>query len=404
VLALLVHLLLLVSWRSGWFHSLTFDSVATHGRRGWDFYAIYQAGHNALAGDSIYESDNERIEVVTPYYTPYRYLPFTALTAGVALNSLSPLWAFRVWVLITELTLLACVASTWRRADEPNQGAVLASMWLMCTPFYLEIYLGQFTLVQAALVWALLLASESRLSWQSDVWWALSLLWKQNTALLMPIYLRERRWRSLLAVGAAVVALSLPYWLAMPGSLNDFMRNLDAGQPGHQLGNLGMRQWLYSIMSWLTPGLSSGGHIWFGRAWVVGVLALCGWTTWRAPRSSVGALICLWMSTYFMVYHHVWEHHYTLAMPICVWLYRHYRSPWVLVCWACMAVWTPYRLLDPSGLAAWHAPMRWTPLEPRWLDVLYHGCKAAPMLALWGWLLCRLHRAEVACSPDCVTT
>jgi hypothetical protein len=402
-LALLAHLSLLISWRAGWFHGLTFDSVATHGRRGWDFYAVYQAGHNALTGASIYESDNERIDVVVPRYTPYRYLPFTALTLGVAVNALTPLWALRLWVLAIELTLLACVASTWRLAREPNQAALLASMWLLCTPFYLEIYLGQFTLVQAALVWALLLSSQYGLNRRSDVWWTLSLLWKQNSALLAPLYLKERRWLPLLGVGAVVLLLSLPYWLAVPGSLADFAGNLDAGQPGHQLGNLGVRQWLYSVTTWLAPRLSAAGHVWLARGWVLAVLAVGALATWRAPQNAVGALVCLWMSAFFLVYHHVWEHHYVLAMPICVWLYDRYRSRWVLACWALLAIWTPYGLIDPTGLAAWHAPMRWMPLEPRWLDVLYHSSKAAPVLALWAWQVCRLLRTRKPCSPDCAT-
>jgi hypothetical protein len=59
----------------------------------------------------------------------------------------------------------------------------------------------------------------------------------------------------------------------------------------------------------------------------------------------------------------------------------------VLVVWALIAIWTPYRLVDPVGLAAYHAPMRWTPLAPPLVDVLYHASKAAPTLALFAWLV-----------------
>jgi hypothetical protein len=403
VAAVLWHLSLLISWRVGFYHRLTFDSVATHGRRGWDFYAVYQAGHNALTGVSIYESDNDKIDVAVPLYTPYRYLPFTALTLGVALNALSPLWGYRLWVLIVELALLACAWVSWRLARAPNRGAVLASMWLLFTPHYLELYLGQFSLLQAAWVFAMLLGSAQGLNSRTDAWWALSLLWKQNTALLAPIYLRQRRIVPLLLVGLVVLALSLPYLLATPGALTAFLQNLHGGAPGHQLGNLGVRQWLYSAVSWLLPTVSANGHVWIGRAWVAAVLAASAIATFGPRRVDVGLLICLWMSVYFLIYHDVWEHHYVLALPVCVWLYHRTGSRWVLACYALLAIWTPYILIDPAGLAAWHAPLRWEPLAPRWLDAAYHSCKAVPALALWGWQIIRLWRQRSSCSPGCAT-
>ena len=49
-LAVAFHLSMLLSWRLGLWNRFTFDSTATHGRRGWDFYALYQAGRNVLTG------------------------------------------------------------------------------------------------------------------------------------------------------------------------------------------------------------------------------------------------------------------------------------------------------------------------------------------------------------------
>jgi len=402
-IALLFHLSLLISLSAGWYQPLTFDSVATHGRRGWDFYALYQAGHNALTGVSIYESDNDKIDVVAPVYTPYRYLPFGACTLGVALNALSPEQAYGLWELVIEGTLLACAITSWRLAHEPNRGALLASMWLLYTPLYLEFYLGQFTLVQAAFVWAMLLACRTGWTRRADVWWTLSLLWKQNTALLAPLYLRQRRFGALALIGLLVLAASLPYWLAMPGSWADFAQNLSA-VPGHQLGNLGVRQWLYSLASWLAPHWSPSGHIWLGRIWVLVVIMMSALATLRAPRDEAPALLCLWLTTYFLTYHDVWEHHYVLALPLCVWLVHQHGSRWVLVCWTLLAIWTPYILIDPTGRAAVDAAMRWTPLSPPWLDVIYHSAKALPILALWGWQVWQLARQRRPCSPDCATT
>ena len=114
--AILVHILLLVSWRTGVLNPLFFDATVTHGVRGWDFYALYQAGHNVLTGHSAYQSDGTVIEVVIPggTYTPFRYLPLSAYTLGVLLNAVPPRWAYRLWAGFVELVLLACIALTWR--------------------------------------------------------------------------------------------------------------------------------------------------------------------------------------------------------------------------------------------------------------------------------------------------
>lgn len=393
LLAVLFHLSLLASWRLGYWHRWTFDSSATRGQRGWDFFALYQAGHNVRNGISIYESDNDRIDVVAPVYTPYRYLPFPAYTLGWLLSALPPLWALRIWVVFMELTLLACAYVSWRTARDPRQGVILISMWLCFTPYYLELYMGQFSMVQAALVLALLLAAERAIwDWRFGWPWIMSLLWKQNTALLIPVLLRLKRWRALLWGGLAVLATSLPYFVRYPGTLGVFLGNLRSGPPAPQLGNLGVRQFLYSLASALWPDWSSDTHLWLQRLWVLAILGLALWLTWRVRRPDPVPLICLWVTSFFLLYHHVWEHHYVMLLPVYVVLYRRDRAWLIIVLYALTALWTPYVLIDPRGLAAYHMPMRWTPLEPRIVDVLYHACKALPTLALWGYLARQLAR------------
>ncbi len=424
VLALAVHLSLWLSLHSGCWNGYTFDSTATAGLRGWDFFALYQAGHNVLHGDSAYESDNERIEVAAPRYTPYRYLPLPAYTLGAALSLLSPLWALRLWLAVSEAVLLLCARAAWRLGRRGDRGALLAAMWLAYTPYYLELYLGQFNTVQAALILALLLAlapadapsgaartcqGRRRQSWRRDLAWAASLLWKQNTALFAPLWLRLRQWRTLAWGAGAVLLTSLPYFWAVPGSWAAFAGNFQAGAPAANLGNLGLRQWLFSALSALWPGLSPRGHAALQTVWVAVVIAAGLALTWRAGGQGAKPLdvstgsasagrraplevLCLWTASFFLIYHQVWEHHYLLLLPALTVLCARERAalPWVV--YILLAIWTPYRLVDPAGLAAIHAPLRWTPLSPPLLDVLYHGSKALPALALWTWLAWRLWR------------
>src|SRR5262245_33562781 len=129
--AVLVHGGMLVGWR--WQNALVpyfFDATVLSGGRGLDFYAIDQAGYNAAQGADIYEGDSAKVEIVVPYFTPYRYLPIVAYTVGAALSLFTPLTAYKIWVVVIELTLLLCVAITWRKARDPNRAAGLVAMWL----------------------------------------------------------------------------------------------------------------------------------------------------------------------------------------------------------------------------------------------------------------------------------
>jgi len=401
--ALLFHCSFLVSWRTGFWNRFTFDSTATQGWRGWDFFAVYQAGHNVLTGVSAYESDNECIEVVAPRYTPFRYLPAMAYTLGAALNALPPLWAVRLWVIVTEIVWLWCAYRSWRSGRDRNQGAILAAMWLFFTPYYLEIYLGQFSAVQSALILTMLDAASAPLGWRYDLAWIVSLLWKQNTGLLAPLFVRQRRWTALGLAALAVSATSTPYFALYPEALSSFLSNFRSGPPAANLGNLGARQALYSVVSALLPGLAPSTHQKLQILWVISLVVVNLWLTFRC-RLDPTLHIALWVTSYFLVYHQVWEHHYVMLLPILVTLYRRTSSCWVIALYVLIAIWTPYILVDPTGIAAYHAPMRWTALEPRGLDVLYHPSKAAPTLLLWAYIARAIGRARLApqeaeCSP-----
>ena len=397
ILAICLHGLLFASRPVDFWYRFAFDPVATQGRRGWDFYALYQAGHNALTGISVYESDNDKIDVVVPLYTPYRYLPFLATTLGVLLNALPPVTALKLWMVITEGIYLLCIALAWWSAKGGVRGAMVAIMWLAFTPYFLELYLGQFNVAQAALLLVLLLqAIQAGPAWAQGLAWGASLLLKPHSGLLAPALLRARRWR-VLGIGAAVVLVtSAPYMALHPTAMSAFMRNLSAGAPAPQLGNLGVRQLLFSILSALWPALSPPAHVALQNLWVALVLVMALGLTLLPRRVDLLELSCFWLATYFLLYHHVWEHHYILLLPVFTMLYLRQGAWPTLLFYVPVALWTPYLLIDPGGRAALDASMRWTFLEPRWVDVLYHGSKALPTFLLWLYLAYRLWRHPLA--------
>ena len=402
VLAAILHLFGLVSWRTGTLNPLFFDAVVTHGRRGWDFYALYQAGHNVLTGHSVYESDGAKIEMVIPdgTYTPFRYLPLSAYTLGLLLNAVSPLWAYRLWVATIEILLMGCVALTWRTVADPDRRARATAMWLLFTPFYLELYMGQFSFVQGALLFVMLVSAErTDPGLPFDLAWVGSVLWKQNTALLAPLMVRLKRWRALGVLTLALLVTALPYFALVPGSLRAFAGNFTSEPPWFQFGNLGLRQFVFDLM-WsvgdvlgieISTAVYSGAQV--GIALLFAGLALALTLLDRHPDPVLH--ISLWMSAFFLVYHHVWEHHYVMLLPILVILYVQNRIRWVWVIYLLIALPTPFFPIDPQGQVAVLDAMRWTPIRPLWQDLAYHASKALPALALYGALAWQIARPLV---------
>ncbi|MBN1935596.1 MAG: hypothetical protein JW934_13090 [Anaerolineae bacterium] len=388
--AILIHLTMLASWRTGFLNRLFFDATVTHGHRGWDLYALYQAGHNVLTGHSVYQSDGTQIDMVIPdgTYTPFRYLPVSAYTVGVLLNLVSPLWAYRLWVAWIELCLLGCIWLTWRDAPE-RQRVPLTAMWLCYTPFYLELYMGQFSFVQGTLVFAMLTAAPL-----FDGAWIASVLWKQNTILFAPLMVRLKRWKTLLLLSGLIALTAGPYFALVPGSLNAFLGNLRSDPPWFQFGNLGFRQLVFDAM-WSAAdtfklGISPQVYAGVQRSVVALFLLIPLSLTVLDRRPDRTLHISLWITTYFMLYHHVWEHHYVMLLPVLVALTMRFRSRWLWIIYLLLALPTPYALIDPSGQVAVLDAMRWTPIRPLWQDLLYHASKAIPALLLYGWLCIRI--------------
>lgn len=405
-IAILIHLTMLVSWRTGLLNPFFFDATVTHGRRGWDFYALYQAGHNVLTGHSAYESDGTRIHMVIPdgAYTPFRYLPVSAYTVGVLLNLLPPLWAYRLWVAGIELCLLFCVFLTARLVSDRDRRARLVAMWLGFTPFYLELYMGQFSFVQATLIWVMLIwpwlrtrwTRWSHSQWGSDLAWIASVLWKQNTALFLPWMIRARHWRALIALTALLALTTLPYFALFPDAAAAFARNLSGEPPWFQLGNLGLRQLIFDAM-WsaadtfqltISPGLYAGAQTAAVCIFWLIPLAL----TILDPHPNALTHLSLWLTSYFMAYHHVWEHHYVMLLPVLVALCMRHRSRWLWIIYVALALPTPFYLIDPHGQVAVLDAMRWTPIRPLWQDLLYHASKSIPALLLYLWLVFQIAR------------
>jgi hypothetical protein len=436
VVAAIIHVAMLIGWR--WQTPLVpyfFDATVLSGGRGLDFYSIYQAGYNARHGADIYEGDPAKIAVAVPYFTPYRYLPVVAYMVGAALSLFAPLTAYKIWVVVVELTLLLCVGLTYRRVRDLDRFARLAAMWLCFTPYYLELFMGQFSLVQGALVFGMLLLADphprplsplgrgestpsnlpigkrGELTTFERLWLA-SILWKMNTIIFVPVFLRLRRFRILVVTTLVVTVTTLPYFLIFPAHLRDFLaNNFGNSVTGHELGNLGFRQLVFELLATLGASASLQRLTQLAVvAIVLGVALLLtfprsqwrlGIRDWKSfapsnlqPRSAslrgqlspISNLLSLWLVTFFLVSPQVWEHHSVMLLPALVVAYWQKPDWRILLIWLLLALPTPFGFIGLQPVIAANHDLRAFALEPAWQPLLQHASKAIPTLLFFLYL------------------
>ena len=129
--------------------SLHNDTVHRAGP-GVDFFGIYQAGLQVRAGRSPYRGVVGPSPL--PYAYPYRYLPIVAETFGRVALLASPRVAYLGWLSVLEMTLLLLCAGLLRRAPSLWLRWVGPCILLLSSPYLLELHMGQFSFMTAALL------------------------------------------------------------------------------------------------------------------------------------------------------------------------------------------------------------------------------------------------------------
>ena len=415
--AVLLHLLLLGSLFWEYLNPLFGDSDLHP--QGTDFFAVYEGGRNAIEDRSLFFYDPQDTSS-TPYHTPYRYLPGLAYVVGVPSNAVPAWWAYWAWVACTELLLVLTVYGTWRIAGRGNVALVAAAMWMAFTPYFVELYMGQFSFVMAvALFWTGVGVARGERA-LAAVPWIASLVTKSSSAVLVPLFVRLGWWRPL-GGAALVVALALLYFAFRPGEVDYFLWLNSSGTIGetqigllelepserqdffyvdqdvrffhYQPGELGAVAFLTNSLltrdsaSTMVPSAYTGT---LAAAVVISSLV----ATFLARRNDALALFAIWSSVLFLIYP-VWEHHYVMLLPALVLLVvqRPGLRAWTLLAFVFVAAPTPYWLMNnvwntgpapPSGMLI-------SPQEvwPAWGVILYHGVKAVPVFVFWAFLVTR---------------
>ncbi len=376
--------------------------------QGVDFFAVYEAGHNALENRSVYYFDRADTSI-TPHHTPYRYLPSVAYVLAVPLNAL-PAWpAYWSWVSFNELLLVVNAYLTWQVAGKGKWGLIAASMWFAFTPFYVEQYVGQFSFLMAT---SLLLAGIGFVrgrEFLAGVPWAISVVTKSNSVLLLPLFVRVRWWRPI-AIMVALLALNVPYYAARSRDFAYFLlQNVDLPflnyepRPGEMRffveGN--HRLFTFSAGEHDLIALFRNSYLAFdssavslpGVVPVILTLIVVGvglTATFLSPRRDVLALFGLWVATFFLVYG-AWEHHYVMLLPVLALLVglRPASRSLVLFVFVLIALPTPYWLINAISDASLPEYSLLTIQEswPVWGVIFHHMAKPLPVVALWAHLV-----------------
>lgn len=389
--AVALHAAMLVSLFTGYLNFL-FDD-ASRFSRGIDFYGIYQGGTYALEGHTIYDW---AVADTVPYSTPYRYLPFFAHTVGAAFNAIPARGAYWVWVVCIELMVAVNAWGALRFTDAGKWRYAGAACWYAFTPLYLEIYMGQWSILMATLTWwtGLLLVRGAPI--RAAVPWVASLLVKTNSALLGPLWLRLGQWRMLAVAAVIIVLLNAPYFLFRPDDLDTFLRLNFGSYYGEEV-----RDRAVLTISGDLSGKAFVRAVWFAvdgqadhvprlveRAYLVAIVGASLAATFLPRRVDVIALFSVWTCVFFLGYP-AWEHHHVMMLPALTLLIvarPEYRTVALVVFVLCASP-TPYAL---GELAAGDHPR--DPLLsdenywPAWASVLHHASKALPVAWLWAVL------------------
>lgn len=394
--SLAVHLLYLLSLHQGWLNLLFNDS--SHTEQGYDFQVYYLAGKAVLEGRDPYAVEGA---------FGFRYLPAFAHLVARAFALLPPLTGYLAYLLLSELFLAANLWLTWKWATPGTRRSLALCMWLVPTPLYLELYMGQVSLWAASLLFWLCYLLERGTPRGAALAWAGAVLVKPNALLLLPAFLRQRQWLPLGICGLAVLCTSLPHFLLHPGSWAAFGgANLGGTQAAGTLthaGNLGLWAMLVSAAA-KAAGLSlsslSGlsdlpgwgqGLVLLGPA---GVVVVSLWATLRGGDGDPLLPHTLWLSVFFLIYKDVWEHHYVFLLPVLVVLYLRRPNPWLLAGFALVALPTPLFLLDvyPGTKGAIDPERAWS----LWTSLSYRSTKLIPAIGLWLWQVVLLLRPTPA--------
>ncbi len=326
-----------------------------------DFYAVYGAGKYAIKGESVYKD--------YPHSYPFRYLPIAAYIIGIPLSLLPEKQAPLVWTIFYEILLCLNIFLTFKLAKSYKNFLVATLIWLFFMPYYIEVYMGQYSFFVATSLWVMVFLFYKKKVKLSQFFWAVSVIIKMNTLILIPLWFKIRRFISTGIILSIIILTSFVYFSKYPQDIYKFAVNFESPLSSTlQWGNLGLFAFFYNLTypSSLIKPFSF-------LILLLTVLALINSKTEKTD--SFLPSFSLLISSYFLSYQHVWEHHYVLMLPVLIGSYLIKRDKVALYVAILLALPTPYALLKTDEN----------------LRSIYHASKIVPVIFYYLYLLSKVH-------------
>ncbi len=382
--ALSLHAGLLALTLGGYTSGLFNDSAHRAGK-GCDFFAVYQAGNNAVHGRSLYHlRRGGHLDV--PYAYEYRYLPGMAQATGRALNLLPPWPAYAAWVGLCEVCLVGAVLFSVRTSIGMNRLSIVPFLWVMYAPYYLEVWVGQFTFVLACALYVSVLLYENGRDRAAAGLWALGVLLKPAAAGWMVIWASRRLWLAPLLL-VILVLCDLSYFLRFKQDWPIFLGSNLAPEPTWHAGNVGLTALLYLLLG--PSPLFYLGRVLSAIALGIPLIGATMRARVSAPRESFWLLAGCWALLQMLLFRDMWEHHLTLLLPFLVLSVQRLQGPGILITTVLLALPSPFVFYDVSGLRPGLDPQ---PFLGTLASLVQHSWRVVPLLALYAIWLSALRR------------
>lgn len=205
--------------------------------RAGDFYAIYEAGNQALLGRGVFKVQpemnflsREDSKMRAPYCATFRYPPLFAYTFAVALNLFPPEMSYKFWIVFNELLIFLGIYLTARIAASMRAAFWSMIVWLSFYPLHIEYYLGQFSLFMGFMIFFAAYSFIMKRERSAIFFWGASLFIKVYTLPFIIYWIFRKKYKLPVLILLIFIITSGIYFVIFPSDFDLFYKRGIAGR------------------------------------------------------------------------------------------------------------------------------------------------------------------------------
>ncbi len=201
---------------------------------GEDFYSLYQSSYSFFHFNFIYGKPAS-LNLVTPYFMPFKYLPATPLLVGwpfVLFSHPDSAYQFFLWisVVLHLLSLYILYLIGKKLKAKPVTIALVLFIWLSYFSILSNWRMGQFNHLAAIFFLFMVAAILYKKKIFTALSWIISLAWKPVTILAFPYFWKRKNKQALILFSSLFIfftAAYLGYWqLYSPSAIKTFFQTI----------------------------------------------------------------------------------------------------------------------------------------------------------------------------------